>query len=359
MKLTSSAIKFVAKTSTRSFTQRTFSGIQPTGTLHVGNYFGAVQQWTKELRDSSADERTSKLFSIVDLHAITVHQERKVLQENILLMAASLIGAGVDPDKAILFQQSTVSAHSELAWILGCQLTVPTLSRMSTYRDKTEGMKEPPVGLFMYPVLQAADILLYKTTRVPVGEDNLQNVEMTRKLARYFNNRFKTNLFVIPKAILVDESAGGRRIKSLRRPESKMSKSESNKSSCIYITDDPDEMTSKIKKAVTDTTSRLTFDPETRPGVSNLIAMYSCLSELPPEEVCAKYESCDTGKFKLHLAELMVEYFKPIRKDINYLLQNRDHLDQVLHRGTVSASEIANQTMSEVRRTVGFDFLRE
>ena len=336
----------------QKFVPRTFSGIQPTGTLHLGNYFGAVQQWVKDIK-SSKEDRNQRIFSVVDLHAITLPQDSKALHENIMTMAASLIGSGIDPDKSILFQQSTVPSHTELAWILGCQCTVPALNRMSQYKDKTSGMKEAPVGLFMYPVLQAADILLYKATRVPVGEDNLQNVEMTRTLARLFCNKFKSKVFPTPSALLVEEDAG-RRVRSLRKPEKKMSKSDSDAKSCVYITDEPDVMRSKIKKAVTDSTSAMTFDLANRPGVSNLIVIYSCLSGQTPAEVCQSFSSCDTGQFKLHLADLMIEYFTPIRQEINYLLDNRDHLEQVLRKGTDSAAEIAADTMVEVRKAVGF-----
>ena len=188
----------VANNSKQNFPPRTFSGIQPTGAVHLGNYFGAVKQWVEEVQNIQSLP-SSRLFSIVDLHAITLPQNPKELRENTLSMAATLIGCGLDTEKAIVFQQSHVHEHTELCWILGCLFTVPNLQRLSQYQDKSRNLKEVPLGLFIYPVLQAADILLYKATNVPVGEDNLQNIQVARHIASQFNHRFKQNVFPIPK----------------------------------------------------------------------------------------------------------------------------------------------------------------
>merc|ERR1719419_2118298 len=217
---------------------RTFSGIQPTGQLHLGNYLGAVQPWVKSVQAN--EDRLSHLFCIVDLHAITMPQIPSDLRRNTLEMSASLLGCGLDPDKCVLFLQSGVgSLHTELCWLLTCLSTVQQMGRMSTYKEKSANMKEIPLGLYLYPLLQAADILLYKGTHVPVGEDNLLNVELSRRVAKLFNYRYcpkKEPLFPIPKAVLVESTA---RVKSLRSPEKKMSKSDPNPRGCIYITDPP------------------------------------------------------------------------------------------------------------------------
>ena len=334
-----------------SFNPRTFSGIQPTGALHLGNYFGAVQQWVEEVQNSHAPA-SSRLFSIVDLHAITLPQDPKELRENTLTMAASLIGCGLDTEKAIVFQQSKVHQHTELCWILGCLFTVPNLQRLSQYKDKSKNLKEVPLGLFIYPVLQAADILLYKATHVPVGEDNLQNVEVTRHIARSFNHRFKKEVFPIPSTVLVTEESS-RRIRSLRNPEKKMSKSDPDSKSCVYVTDDPDTVLSKVKKAVTDCQSEVTFEPETRPGVSNLVCIHSRVSGKDPEEICKEVSGKDTGQYKLIVAEAIIEHFKPINQNISYLLKNKDHLEHLLSKGSDRATELAHITLTEVQNAVG------
>jgi tryptophanyl-tRNA synthetase len=351
MKLT----RVLKSASSSSLTPRTFSGIQPTGALHLGNYFGAVQQWTTEVEAvQSKDERNQRLFSIVDMHAITMPQDPKVLNTNIIAMAASLIGCGLDPEKVILFQQSKVHQHSELCWILGCLTTVTNLSRMSQYKEKSAKLKEVPLGLFVYPVLQAADILLYKATRVPVGEDNLQHVEMTRRIARAFNNKFRCDVFPIPESILVAEQAT-RRIRSLRDPEKKMSKSDPDQKGCVYVTDDPITIRSKIKKAVTDSHSQVQYDPDTRPGVANLVCIHSGITGQPPADICSEYSSYDTGAYKLKVADIVIDHFTPIREKIEYLMTNKDHLASVLDNGAQTASELAEETMNQVRKVVGFN----
>ena len=251
-----------------------------------------------------------------------------------------------------------VQEHTQLCWILGCLSTTQALSRLSQYKDKSGNMKEVPLGLYLYPVLQAADILLYKGTRVPVGEDNLQNVELSRRIARSFNNKFcqKANcIFPIPTPILVggENSDGAARIRSLRDPAKKMSKSDPDPKSCIYINDAPNVILEKCKKDVTDFTSELTYDPITRPGVSNLISIHSALTGLTTEEICIDCKNLNTGKYKGHLAQIIIEHLTPIREQSDYLINNRDDLDSLLSSGEDAARDIAAKTMNDVMKLVG------
>jgi len=351
MKL-SSVLRSVTKLAPR---QRTFSGIQPTGTLHLGNYFGAVEQWVNEIQSVKSNlvqERDGRLFCVVDLHAITLPQVPEELRSNIYKMTASLIGCGLDPEKAILFQQSHVHQHAELNWILICLLTESRLQRLSQFKEKASNLKEVPLGLLLYPALQAADILLYKATKVPVGEDQLQNVELTRKIASKFNSRFKCKLFPIPETVLVTEESS-RRIKSLRQPEKKMSKSDSDLKSCIYLLDDPDTIRSKIKVAVTDVTSKVTFDPVERPGVSNLVCIHSRITGQDPQKICEEVCDLNTGQYKLLLSDLVINHFKPMRERTLDLLQNKEHLETILKTGSQRAQVIAADTLEEVKSVVG------
>jgi len=333
---------------------RTFSGIQPTGQLHLGNYLGAVQPWVQSVQKN--EDRLSHLFCIVDLHAITLPQDPDVLRHNLTEMSASLLGCGLDAEKCVLFQQSAAGGyHTELCWILTCLSTVQQMQRMSTYKEKSANMKEIPLGLYLYPLLQAADILLYKGTHVPVGEDNLQNVELSRRVAKTFNNRYfgrkKSPLFPIPQAVLVESTA---RVKSLRQPDKKMSKSDPNPKGCIYVTDSPDEITMKIKKAVTDLTSEVTYDPETRPGVSNLVSIHAAVTGTSESEIVKEVQGIDTGNYKSRVSEAVVEHLRPLRESINYYMENKDHLEKVIGAGNETAITIAQETMSEAKKAVGF-----
>ena len=251
-----------------------------------------------------------------------------------------------------------VQEHTQLCWILACQSTTQALSRLSQYKEKSSHLKEVPLGLFVYPVLQSADILLYKGTKVPVGEDNLQNVELSRRLARAFNNKFckTTNpLFPIPTPVLVDGKGaeGAARIKSLRDPTKKMSKSDSDTKSCIYINDSSSVIKEKCKKAVTDFISEVTYDTINRPGVSNLIAIQAAMTGKSPQEICQECKNIDTGNYKLLLAQVLTEHFAPIRENLEYLLNNKDHLESVLKLGEDAAREIASETMDQVLKLVG------
>lgn len=331
-------------TESPQFPRKIFSGIQPTGSIHVGNYFGAVKNWV-ELQNKGEDVT----YCIVDHHSITAQQSDK-LKSTTRNTAATLLACGIDPKKATFFLQSSVPQHTELCWILGCLTTMARLSHLPQYKEKSMNMKEIPLGLFIYPVLQAADILLYKATHVPVGEDQLQHLQLAHHLANIFNFKFGTTFPKCHSIVVSDAS----RLKSLRDPTKKMSKSDPDVKSCVFLSDSPKKMTEKIKKAVTDFTSEVTFDPESRPGVSNLINLHSLITGLSPSEICDKYNDIDTGKYKLKVAESLVEHLHPISLKMQEYNQNPEYIDSVLKEGTEKATLIAERTLSEVKERMGF-----
>jgi len=264
-------------------------------------------------------------------------------------MAASLLACGLDPTKCILFQQSTVKEHAELCWILGTVCTVPRLAQLTQYKEKSEKMKEVMLGLYLYPVLQSADILLYKATDIPVGEDNLQNIQIAQHLAQKFNYTYG-NFFPRPKAVLPDNNNA--RVRSLRNPDKKMSKSDPDEKSCIYIDDPPDVIRAKVKKSVTDTIKEIEYDPENRPGVANLILIYASLNNISPEEVIQ--QSINKVKLKEMVTESLVEHLAPIRSEMSRLMADEQFLDSILLTGETSAREIAEKTIKDVKKLVGF-----
>ncbi|KAL6484808.1 hypothetical protein MHYP_G00068530 [Metynnis hypsauchen] len=323
---------------------RVFSGIQPTGVPHLGNYLGALESWV-----SMQNEYSSVLYSIVDLHSITQPQDPQLLRDNILDMAASLLACGIDPTRSILFQQSVVSEHTELSWILGCLTSMPRLRHLPQWKMKSRQRSEGSVGLYTYPVLQAADILLYKSTHVPVGEDQIQHLELAQDLARIFNNKYG-EFFPEPRALL----SSTRKIKSLRDPTSKMSKSDPQKLATIFLTDTPEEIVFKVRRAVTDFTSEVTFDPEVRPGVANLVSLHAAVSGQTVEHVVSLARGLDTGKYKKLVAEAVVQKLEPIRLEIQRLRADQGHLKSVLAEGEIKARSLAAPVMKEVRKLVGF-----
>ncbi|XP_077487243.1 tryptophanyl-tRNA synthetase, mitochondrial [Amblyomma americanum] len=333
-----------------TFPSRVFSGIQPSGVPHLGNYFGAIQKW-KALQDSNHD----CIFSIVDLHSITKpHYDPNRLRTNIELMTASLLACGIDPEKSILFLQSQVPEHAELSWILGCLHTTARLQHLPQLKDKTAGMKETPLGLYLYPVLQCADVMLYKATKVPVGKDQLPHIYLVQDTAETFNKRFGL-IFPVPEPLLVSGEAG--RLRHLRDPTKKMSKSSDDPRSYVALDDTPSAVRDKIKKALTDCTSRVTYEPESRPAVANLVALHSLLTGLSPEEVCREAEGLDTGKFKLVIADAAVSFLAPIQERMQEYLLDRAHLWHILEEGSRRAREIALRTMDEVHRASGMSLL--
>ncbi|CAL8071313.1 unnamed protein product [Orchesella dallaii] len=329
---------------------RVFSGIQPTGEIHLGNYFGAIRQWVRFQDEKKAGKYEQCIYSVVDLHAITIPQDRDVLEKNIFQAVATLLACGIDPNESILFLQSHVPLHPQLSWVLGCLSTMPQLGRLPNFRDKSKKLKEVPLGLYTYPVLQAADILLYNATHVPVGEDNVQQIQFAQLLAQRFN-RIHGRTFNIPKIML--EGGMWCRLRSLRKPENKMSKSEPDAKSRIGLTDSPDEIVEKIKKSVTDFTSAVTYDPETRPGVSNLIMIHSLCSGQSAEEICNSVQDLDTGKYKFVVAEAVVEHLRPIRTKMIELMKEPAYLLDILKIGTEKAITLSEPVWNDVCFKVG------
>ncbi|MGL9682040.1 MAG: tryptophan--tRNA ligase [Wolbachia sp.] len=325
-----------------------FSGIQPSGMLHLGNYLGAIKQWI------DLQNKYESLFCIVDMHAITANKlPVSELKSNILKTAAAYIACGIDPEKSIIFSQSTVSGHAELGWLLGCYTSIGWLSRMTQFKDKAGNNKQKAsLGLYSYPALMAADILLYKTKYVPVGDDQKQHLELTRNVALTFNNHYKLNYFVVPEILVLDHAS---RIMSLRDGTSKMSKSDPSEYSRINLNDTNDFIAKKIGKAKTD--SMLGFDFLTlkcRPEVSNLISIYSVLSNLDVERVCEEMNKYDMRHFKKELADLIISVVSPIREKMRDLLKEQSYLHKMLKKGTKKATEIANHNIKEIKDIIGF-----
>uniref|UniRef100_A0A1B6DU64 Tryptophan--tRNA ligase, mitochondrial n=2 Tax=Clastoptera arizonana TaxID=38151 RepID=A0A1B6DU64_9HEMI len=327
--------------------KKIFSGIQPTGSVHLGNYFGAIEKWI-DLQNEGNDV----IYCIVDLHSITLPQDPQVLKTNILQMTATLLACGIDPSKAILFRQSDVHQHTELCWILSCLSTMAQLAHFPQYKEKSATLKDVPLGLFIYPVLQAADILLYRATHVPVGQDQEQHLQMASTLARVFNSRFGST-FPSPNPLIEDSNRS--RVRSLREPDKKMSKSHQDPKSRIELTDSTDSIVEKFKKAVTDCTSQITYEPNLRPGVSNLISLHSLSSGKTIQQICDENSHIDTGKYKSIVAEAVIEKIKPIREEINRLLDSLEYLEQVLENGSEQASSIAEVTLHDVKQRIGLD----
>uniref|UniRef100_A0A6A7FTS6 tryptophan--tRNA ligase n=1 Tax=Hirondellea gigas TaxID=1518452 RepID=A0A6A7FTS6_9CRUS len=326
-----------------------FSGIQPTGVLHLGNYFGAVKQWV-DLQNGGDDV----IVCVVDQHAITVPQKRESLHDNILLMAASIIACGVDPERCILFQQSKVPQHAQLNSIIRNVAHVAFLSRQAQYKDKVTSLeKAPSLGLFSYPVLQAADILLYQATHVPVGDDQRQHIQVAVQIARQFNKRYGEKIFRIPTAMILDSSLA--RVKSLYQPLKKMSKSEANKDSRIEILDSPESIVNKCKNSSTGNFSgNIRYDLADQPGVSNLMTIHSIISGSSFESIEAECSTLDISDYKLRVADAIIEHLKPIRTTAVQLLSDKATLHIILEKGASLATARAQQTLQTVHEKVGF-----
>lgn len=325
--------------------KRIFSGIQPSGVIHLGNYLGAIKQWV-----ALQNEVDEAIFCIVDLHAITVPQNPDELRKNILSMAALYIAAGINPEKSAIFVQSSRPEHSELAWILNCVTNIGELSRMTQFKDKSSKFSEQniPVGLFDYPVLMAADILLYQTTHVPVGEDQKQHVELTRDLAQRFNKRFGET-FTIPEPVIKETSA---RIMGLDDPTKKMSKSAGSIYNYIAVTDDPGLIRQKIKRAVTDSGTEIKASKE-KPAVTNLLNIFSEVSGKTTSELEKEFAGKSYGEFKEKLAEEVIGYLAPIQDKYRKLMQDDQMLCAILQKGSKKVAERAKQTMDDVKRKIG------
>jgi tryptophanyl-tRNA synthetase len=320
-----------------------FSGIQPSGNLHLGNYIGAVKHWGKNQTDGL------NIFCIVDLHAITVPQDPKVLREKTFELAAILLAVGIDPDKSILFVQSHNPDHTNLGWVLNCFVSMGQLNRMTQFKEKSEGKDFVSVGLFDYPVLMAADILLYDTTEVPVGEDQKQHVELARDLAEKFNNKFG-DTFVLPKPVI--PKTGGR-IMSLVDPTKKMSKSDANPNATIYLLDTPDVAKKKIMSATTDSGNEIKYNPETKPGISNLIEIYSNLqSKLNIEDIEKEFANKNYKEFKERVAEVVVNFLKDFQEKYSKVIDT--DLKAVLEKGSEKAYNLSHPKLLKVYDKLGF-----
>lgn len=322
--------------------KRVFSGVQPTGNIHLGNYLGALKQFV-ELQDDH-----ECIYCIVDEHAITVPQDPKALREHILDVAALYLAVGVDPKKSIVFVQSDVPGHAELGWVLTCQSYTGELSRMTQFKDKSKNKESAPTGLFTYPVLMAADILLYDTDIVPVGNDQKQHIELCRDIATRVNNKYKKT-FVIPEGRYLKEGA---RIMALDDPTKKMSKSAENIHSRISLLDDPAKIKKSIMKATTDSDGVVKFDVENKPGISNLMNIYSVLSGISLEDLETKYEGKGYGDFKKDLVEVTVEALAPIRSRYEEI-RHSEELIEILKDGAQRADAIAQKTMARVKDHFG------
>lgn len=322
--------------------KRVFSGVQPTGNIHLGNYLGALKQFVELQGDHEC------IYCIVDMHAITVPQDPKELRKHILDVAALYLAVGVDPKKSIVFVQSDVPGHAELSWVLTCNSYTGELSRMTQFKDKSKNKESAPTGLFSYPVLMAADILLYDTDIVPVGNDQKQHIELCRDIAIRINNKYKKT-FVVPDGRFLKEGA---RIMALDDPTKKMSKSAENIHSRISLLDEPSKIKKSIMKATTDSDGIVKFDTENKPGISNLLNIYSVLSGMTIPELETKYEGKGYGDFKKDLAEVVVAALAPIKERYEQI-RHSDELIEVLKDGASRADVIAKQTMKRVKENFG------
>ncbi len=330
---------------------RVLSGIQPTGNLHLGNYLGAIRNWVR--MQDEMDAGSQCFFFLADMHSITVHEGREQRIRNVRDMAAALVAAGIDPDRSVLFNQARVPAHAELCWLLNGTARIGWLNRMTQFKDKVGKDREgASIGLFVYPVLQAADILVYNATHVPVGEDQKQHLELARDIATKFNTDFGVELFTLPDPIIPRESA---RIMSLRDGTAKMSKSDPSDMSRINLTDDDDAIMQKVRKAKT--------DPEPlpdnagglagRPEASNLLGIYATLSGTNVDAVCAEFSGRGFGAFKPALGELLVETLRPIRTRFLELRTDDAALDAILEKGAARAAAAADPTLRAAYDAMG------
>ena len=323
--------------------KRVFSGVQPTGNLHLGNYLGALKQFV-ELQDEA-----ECFYCVVDQHAITLPQDPKELREHNLDIAALYMAVGIDPSKSSIFIQSEVQAHAALSWVLTCSSYTGELSRMTQFKDKAKGKESAPTGLFTYPLLMAADILLYDADIVPVGNDQKQHIELTRDLAIRINNRFDKKVFVVPEGRFMRE---GTRVMALDEPTKKMSKSAENPHSRISLLDEDSKIKKSIMKATTDSEAIVRYDIENKPGISNLMDIYGAFSGKTHEEIEKMYDGHGYGDFKKDLVEVVNGALDPIRERYNEIRNSQELVDS-LKDGAERASEIAEKTMKRVKKNFG------
>ncbi|MFD1825621.1 tryptophan--tRNA ligase [Mumia zhuanghuii] len=326
---------------------RVLSGIQPTAdAFHIGNYLGAVRHWVALQEDHDA------FYFIPDMHAITVAFDPTVVRDRTYRAAAQLIALGLDPKRATLFVQSQVPEHAELAWVLNCITGFGEARRMTQFKDKSAkgGVEQASVGLFTYPILMAADVLLYQADGVPVGEDQRQHLELTRDLAQRFNSRYG-DTFTVPEPFIV---AGTAKILDLQDPTIKMSKSASSPKGILEILEEPKSAAKKIRSAVTDSDGEVRFDAEEKPGVSNLLSIYAALTGRAVDDIAAQYAGRGYGAFKVDLSEIVSDFVTPLRERTNALLEDKGELDAILRDGAQRAREVASKTLGDVYDRVGF-----
>ena len=320
------------------------SGIQSTGRLHLGNYLGAIDNWVK------MQEEYNCYYMIANLHSLTIRNNPEELKNNTKNIIALYVAAGLDPEKNTIFIQSQVKEHAELAWILNCYTYMGELSRMTQFKDKSAKHADNiHAGLFTYPVLMAADILLYKADLVPVGEDQKQHLEITRNIAERFNKIYGET-FVMPEGYIRKSTA---RIMGLQDPTSKMSKSSTNVNDVIFLDDDPEVIMKKFKKAVTDSENVVRFDPENKPGISNLMCIYGAITGKNEKEIEEEFSGLGYGAFKTAVGEKVVEKLKPVQEKYKELLENPKYLEEIYTRGAEKARELASKTLEEVKNKIG------
>ena len=324
--------------------KRVFSGIQPSGGLHIGNYIGALKHWVEGQNDGL------NIFCVVDMHAITVPQDPKILNEKTLEIAAIILASGIDPEKSILFVQSSNSDHANLGWVMNCLASMGQMNRMNQYKEKSDGKEFVSVGLFDYPALMVADILLYGTTHVPVGEDQKQHVELARDLAEKFNSKFG-DTFILPEPTIFKV---GKRVMSLIDPTKKMSKSDPNKNSTVYLLDNPRVAREKIMSATTDSKRQIKYDWDTQPGISNLLEIYSELSGKSVSEIEDEYKKSKMGydHFKTDVANSVVDFLEDFQQKYNVI--SKSDIQEILEKGAEKAKIISNKKLQEVYEKIGF-----
>lgn len=323
---------------------RVLSGIQPTGNVHIGNYLGAIRHWVAN------QDRAENYFVIVDLHSLTVPQDPELLRANIRELAGILIAAGIDPGRSVLFQQSHLPAHAEIAWILNCYIPLGWLERMTQFKDKVgENRERASTGLFTYPALMASDILLYDATHVPVGDDQRQHLELTRDVAERLNKQLGPGTVVVPKAAIPPRAA---RVMSLSDPDAKMSKSDGPHAGAVMVLDDPDRIRRKVRRAVTDSENSIRFDPE-RPGVYNLLSVYQALDGRSDGQIEAEFEGCGYGQLKDRVADALIEALRPLRSRYLELARDPGQIDSILAAGAERAGPVAKATRNRIYERIG------
>lgn len=326
--------------------QRILSGIQPTGNLHLGNYLGAIRNWV------SMQHQYESYYMLADLHAITVPQDPQKLRNSVRESAAALIACGINPQTSAIFAQSSVAGHSELNWILSCHTPLGWLNRMTQFKEKAGKDRENAVlGLYAYPVLMAADILLYRATHVPVGEDQKQHIELARDIAGAFNRYYQTEYFTPPEPVIMGEAT---RVMSLRDGTRKMSKSDESDYSRINLTDDADTIALKFRKAKSDMVEGMSYDPQNRPEAANLLTIYAALKGIGRQQAVDECAAMNFSAFKKELTDVAVSHLAPITQTMRELLAAPDHIDRILEKGGQKARAQANKTVGEVKRLVGF-----